>query len=159
MVCLFSSTFDTKISLVLSIFRRSDPRHLFIHCWPYLFSACPMSQPLHLLSRSCRLAEELYLVFIACSERLLCRAAKYSSVQFSNRRHAVSTETDGLAVGVVADSFGRSVARWGVGGWPKELTPVWHGQGDNKTCDFNNGWLSINCTYITRMQSVLGLLF
>ena len=69
-------------------FHRSDLAIFSIHCWPRLFSARPISQPLRLLSRSCRLAEELYLVFIACSERMLCRAAKYSPVQFFIR-HAM----------------------------------------------------------------------
>jgi len=78
MVCLFSSTFVTEISFPLSIVHQSDLA-IFSFIVGRVCFQLARSRAAAMSSVPPALAEELYLVFIACIERLLCRAAKYSS--------------------------------------------------------------------------------
>jgi len=82
MVCLFSSTFDISIP-ACSLVHRCVPPIFGSFSWPRfpVFMMSLFSQPPRLFTLT-GLAEELYLVFIACIERLLCRAAEYILVEF-----------------------------------------------------------------------------
>jgi len=69
-LCPFSSTFDTE-----------NPFRCLLSTDLHSLLAAFVFRPPQSRSRRVfllALAEELYLVFMACIERLLCRAAKYS---------------------------------------------------------------------------------
>jgi hypothetical protein len=74
MVCNLSSTFYTEICLSLSIVYRFDPLHIVDRdCLPRTTPGRYRSRRVSFLAL-CALGEELYVVFIACIERLLCGA-------------------------------------------------------------------------------------